>query len=134
PATREASPSDLPPNYLSTASRAFVRTVHKTAKQSKRPLVCKVPATLCDILQAFSRRFATDVIIPRSRNRQAPMGTQQYVKFVNRLLQTQNVSTQMLRKVFVSAELDRQPHPSAERQRELAAILGHNILTQQAIY
>ena len=47
-------------------------------------------------------------------------------------MQTTSVSTQMLRKLVVSQELDK--HPSAERQTELAAILGHNIVTQQAIY
>lgn len=119
-------------NIFDLKNKKFVIGHYKTEKTHGTRII-DIPPKLIPIVEDWFKQTETQILIPNLKEKDKPMTQQAFTDLLFRIFQPKNISTSMLRKIYISYKL-KSIKNNPEKRKKLAYIMGHTLETQEFIY
>lgn len=119
-------------NIFDLTNKQLIISHYKTEKTHGRRTI-DIPKQLIPIVENWFRITGSQNLIPNLQNKSEPMTQQAFTDLLFRIFKPKNISTSMLRKIYISHRLKYISNNPIERKK-LARIMGHTLETQEFIY
>jgi integrase len=117
-------------NYLCLKSKRLVICNYKT-KTTHGTRIIDVPDEVINVLTEYKNKYKAKYVVSGKDGNQ--MSQTAFVNFMQRIFDGKKVSTNMLRKFFISEKIENEKMNGLERKKQ-AHIMGHTLGTQQLNY
>lgn len=118
-------------NLFDVKHKQFVVYGYKTSNVYGTRFV-PIPDELIPIIKRWTNLTNSQLLLPNLQDPQTPILQESLTQLFFRIFEPKNVSTRMLRKIYISHKLKTLKDP--EKRKELALVMGHSLQTQEFIY
>jgi len=117
-------------NYVDLSKKELIIQDHKNKKHCGTRTI-PLPDELMKVIKKFHKKADTIYLLPKTNKLDEPLKKCALVNMLARII-GKRVSSQILRKVFVSELLA--SNPTKEERERVSKIMGHSLITQRTVY
>jgi integrase len=121
-------------NIFDLKNNKFIIGQYKTEKTHGIRFIT-IPKKLIQIVEKWYQITDSKNLIPNLKEKDVPMTQQAFTDLLFRIFQPKNISTSMLRKIYISDKLKNSSFRNDPvKRKKLAHEMGHTLETQEFIY